>query len=148
MTATTNPAATEILDLVDELGARLSISADKEMVTVNFTFEPGDNLAYITAESNALRILALFPMNRPGSVWGTDSASVGGHAGLTGGYVRMNKSGVAKRLAGAVLKARLGRRTFNVAAEKRERFGKEEVSDLILLADEELRALLGAALPD
>lgn len=108
MSTTTTPAeqAREILALVDELGARLEISADKEIATVSFSFEPGDSRAYIQAESDALRILALLPMNRPGTVWGTDSASVGGHAGLTGGYVRMNKSGIAKRPAGAVLKAR------------------------------------------
>ena len=105
---TNTPAeiAAQVLDLIDETGARLSISSDKEIATVYFSFEPGDTTAYLRAQDAAARILSLLPMNRPGSVWGTDSASVGGHAGLNGGYSRMNKSGIAKRPAGAILKAR------------------------------------------
>jgi hypothetical protein len=41
----------------------------------------------------------MFHRTRPGSVRGTDSGSIGGHVGLTNGYVRLNKSGVEKRLA-------------------------------------------------
>jgi hypothetical protein len=72
-------------------------------VTVEGTFTPGDARAYIAAEANANTVLGMVRMVRPGSVWGTDSGSVGGHVGLTGGYVRMNKSGaeigVARHLA-------------------------------------------------
>jgi hypothetical protein len=74
-------------------------------VTVEGKFTPGDAQAYIIAEANANTVLGMIPMVRPGSVWGTDSASVGGHAGLTDGYVRMNKSGapiaVSRHLAQA-----------------------------------------------
>ena len=74
-------------------------------VTVEGTFTPGDRRAYLAAEANANTVLRMIPMVRPGSVWGTDSASVGRHAGMTGGYVRMNKSGaevaVARHLAQA-----------------------------------------------
>lgn len=74
-------------------------------VTVEGTFTPGDRRAYLAAEAIANTVLRMIPMVRPGSVWGTDSASVGGPAGITGGYVRMNKSGaeiaVARHLAGA-----------------------------------------------
>lgn len=68
-------------------------------VTVETTFTPGDTGAYVVAERDCNEILGMFSMIRPGSVWGTDSASVGGYAGLTGGYCRMNKSGVELRLA-------------------------------------------------
>jgi hypothetical protein len=68
-------------------------------VTVEVSFTPGDTAAYCTAERACNDILGQFRMIRPGSVWGTDSASVGGHAGLTGGYCRLNKSGVEIRLA-------------------------------------------------
>jgi hypothetical protein len=74
-------------------------------VTVQGTFTPGDARAYAVAEARANTVLGMVRMVRPGSVWGTDSASVGGHAGMTGGYVRMNKSGaeiaVARHLAQA-----------------------------------------------
>ena len=68
-------------------------------VTAETWFAPGDVAAYITAERDCNGLLARFRMIRPGSTWGTDSASVGGHAGLTGGYCRMSKSGVELRLA-------------------------------------------------
>lgn len=68
-------------------------------VTAETWFTPGDVAAYITAERACNSLLARFRMIRPGSTWGTDSASVGGHAGLTGGYCRMSKSGVEIRLA-------------------------------------------------
>lgn len=68
-------------------------------VTVEAWFAPGDAAAYVTAERACNELLARFRMIRPGSTWGTDSASVGGHAGLTGGYCRLNKSGVEVRLA-------------------------------------------------
>jgi hypothetical protein len=68
-------------------------------VTVETAFTPGDAKAYVVAEYNATVLLREFRMIRPGSTWGTDSASVGGHAGLTGGYMRLSKSGVEIRLA-------------------------------------------------
>lgn len=48
-----------------------------------------------TAERECNALLARFRMIRPGSTWGTDSAS----ADLSGGYCRMSKSGVETRLA-------------------------------------------------
>jgi hypothetical protein len=69
------------------------------VVTAETFFEPGDARAYMAAESACNSVLRHFAMVRPGSTWGTDSASVGGHAGMTGGYCRMNKSGVEIRLA-------------------------------------------------
>lgn len=69
------------------------------VVTVEKWFTPGDLGAYIAAERACNALLARFRMIRPGTVWGTDSGSVGGHAGLTEGHCRMNKSGVEYRLA-------------------------------------------------
>jgi hypothetical protein len=68
-------------------------------VTAEVYFTPGDVGAYIAAERACNALLSRFRMIRPGSVWGTDSGSVGGHAGLTGGHCRMSKSGVEIRLA-------------------------------------------------
>jgi hypothetical protein len=117
MTATKTTArdqATEIRNAATAKGLRVSVKVTRDWnratgewdgkvidatVTVETAFTPGDTAAYITAERDCNDILRMFRMTRPGSVWGTDSASVGGHAGLTGGYCRMNKSGVELRLA-------------------------------------------------
>jgi hypothetical protein len=77
----------------------LRITSHDGIVTVSGSFTPGDASAYITMESNARVILSKFRWVRAGSVWGTDSGSVGGAVGLKGGYVTMNKSGCEKRLA-------------------------------------------------
>lgn len=68
-------------------------------VTAETTFTPGDARAYRVALAACTAVLAEFPMIRPGTTWGTDSASVGGAAGLSGGYARLSKSGVPIRLA-------------------------------------------------
>jgi hypothetical protein len=76
-----------------------SEKVESATITVEATFPAGDVAAYRAAEANANDLLRHFRMTQPGSVWGTDSASVGGHAGLTGGYMRLSKSGVEIRLA-------------------------------------------------
>lgn len=83
-----------------ELNGRLG-----DLVTISKTFEAGDSAAYITTDSDASRILSLAPMLYPGTVWGSDSASVGGHAALTTGQYHLSKSGVSKRFVSALRKA-------------------------------------------
>jgi hypothetical protein len=104
MTETPQEIASQIKAYADENGATVTIKGN-EIATVHSTFEPGDRDAYVKAEMVASHILMLIPMNRPGSVWGTDGATIGGHAGLTGGYMRLNKSGIAKRVGSAITKA-------------------------------------------
>jgi hypothetical protein len=77
----------------------LRITSHDGIVTVSGSFTPGDSSAYITMESNARAILAKFRWTSSGSIWGTDSGSVGGAVGLKNGYVTMNKSGCEKRLS-------------------------------------------------
>lgn len=81
---------------------------DGWVITVEGAFAPGNAEEYRAAEGAAKGLLRMVPMTYPGSVWGTDSASVGGHAGLTGGYMRLSKSGVSARFAKAVRKAQEG----------------------------------------
>lgn len=92
-----------------EIGCRCERSGKVQsgswVVTVERHFTPGDGAAYMAGERGALRLLSWCPRPYPGSIWGTDSASVGGHAGMTGGYVRMNVSGVGARFAKAAAKA-------------------------------------------
>lgn len=80
----------------------LRVSARDGVVTVYGTFTAGDAEAYARMEANAYAILAMCRQTRAGSVWGTDSGSVGGYVGLKNGYVELKKSGVDKRLAAAL----------------------------------------------
>jgi hypothetical protein len=77
----------------------LNVSSDRGIVTVEGRFTPNDTAAYRKMEADASTVLSMFRQTRPGSVWGTDSGSVGGHVGLTKGYVLLHKSGVEMRLA-------------------------------------------------
>jgi len=80
----------------------VTVTGHDGIVTVRKTFTPGDKAAYVTAESDCYAILRHFRMVRAGSVWGTDSGSVGGAVGLEGGYCVLNMSGVAVRLVRAL----------------------------------------------
>lgn len=98
----------EFAELVHETGFDVVIRGGGPggyVVTVKTQFTPGDVGLYAQAEGDAAQLLAYAPMIYPGSVWGTDGATVGGHAGLTGGYMRLNKSGVGARWAKAAAKA-------------------------------------------
>jgi hypothetical protein len=74
-----------------ELG--VSVAVNGGTLVVQKTFAPGDKAAYAQAEDDCREVLRLIRITRPGSLWGTDSGSVGGHVGLTGGYCRLNRSG-------------------------------------------------------
>ncbi len=81
-----------------------SVRVHGATMTVHKQFTPGDKDAYTKAESEANDLLDMVPMTSPGSVWGTDGASVGGHVGLTNGYMTLNKSGCGKRVLNALAK--------------------------------------------
>jgi hypothetical protein len=81
------------------------VSGGDAIVTIEASFEPGDRDAYVRFDGSAYFVLANAPTVTYGSTWGTDGASVGGAAGLYGGYYRLSKSGVSKRFANALLKA-------------------------------------------
>ena len=80
-----------------ELG--LNVSAHGQVVIVSGRFAPGDKSAYIKMEDDANTILRMFRQVRAGSVWGSDSGSVGGAIALESGNFTLKKSGVAARLA-------------------------------------------------
>lgn len=81
------------------------VIASAYIVEVHRQFTPGDVGAYIDAERDANELMRLAPMTNPGSVWGTDSGSVGGHHGLTTGHMRLSKSGISGRFMRAAAKA-------------------------------------------
>ena len=80
------------------------ISVGRDVVTIEGNFDAGDRNAYIACDSDGYSILSKLPMIYPGSTWGTDGATVGGAAGLAGGYYRLSKSGVGKRYLNAIRK--------------------------------------------
>lgn len=82
----------------------LSINEDNTVLTVSKSFQKGDNDAFVNCDVVAPHILALCPSTQPGSVWGTDGGSVGGHTALINGSFRLNKSGCSKRVLQALRK--------------------------------------------
>jgi hypothetical protein len=81
-------------------------SGDQYVVTVAASFTPGDRDAYVRCDGSGCSVLAILPMTKPGSIWGTDGGSVGGHAGMTGGYYHLSKSGVGVKVGQAIEKGR------------------------------------------
>lgn len=70
-------------------------------ITLCKRFAAGSAHGYTGAESD-VSILYDTPSAGEGSVWGTDGGSIGGMVGMTGGYMRLNKSNVAKRFVKAL----------------------------------------------
>jgi hypothetical protein len=92
-------------DILTRVEVDIGSAPGGSVITVHGRFAPGDTNAFLTAEVEASRALRLMEMTYPGTVWGTDSGSVGGHAGLAGGHFRLSKSGVGARFARALAKA-------------------------------------------
>ena len=72
------------------------------ILTVRVTFQPGDARGYMQAEAACQSVLRYLPRTRPGTTWGTDSGSVGGHVGLTNGYCELHFAGGDKRVLKAL----------------------------------------------
>lgn len=103
--------------ILDRISVNAGAAPGGSVVTVRGSFTPGDSTAYVNCDATAGSLLSMLPMTYPGSVWGTDGATIGGHAGLTGGYFRLSKSGIGKRYATAVAKAaRAAGLTLEIAA--------------------------------
>jgi len=88
---------TVIRDMASKAG--LAIRSQKGIVTVTGHFDKGDKDAYTRMENDALRILARFRQTRAGSIWGSDSGSIGGAIALQTGNFVLNKSGCDMRLS-------------------------------------------------
>jgi len=73
-------------------------------IKLTATFEANDHNAYCDVEDNSYKVLSLAPRTSAGSIWGSDSGSIGGMVALTSGNFRMNKSGVSTRFSKALNK--------------------------------------------
>lgn len=101
MTATkTTPTQTAeaIIARAKEYGFQLESGLGGEVLTAIKWFEAGNAREFAIAESQANEILSMIKRVRPGTTWGTDGGSVGGYDGLQRGMMRLNKSGVDKRV--------------------------------------------------
>lgn len=104
-TATATELATEFLTEATNAGFTVTVKAFPDrVVTIETAFTPGDRDAYIAADGAAGALMLAVPTVTYGTTWGTDGSGVGGHAGMAGGYYRLNKSGVSKRFANALAK--------------------------------------------
>ena len=100
----TTPAETaaEVVAYAREHGVSLHVSGG--VLRAEVTFEAGDRRAYMQAEARCSRALSFVRQTSPGTVWGTDSGSIGGHVGLTEGRCHLSKSGCAKRVVAEIAK--------------------------------------------
>ena len=83
--------AQDFFDLCKKLGW-VYLVKPTGVVSITKKFTPGDSNAYCDCDSESYTILSKVPL-KGGSIWGTDSGSIGGHIGLTNGYYTLNKSG-------------------------------------------------------
>ncbi len=72
------------------------IEAGRSVLTLTKDFAPGDKAAYCKAESD-VGIIYTVRQTEPGSTWGTDSGSIGGHVGIEQGRMILHRSGCSKR---------------------------------------------------
>jgi hypothetical protein len=78
------------------------------VITLCKHFAPGDKAAYTKAETDCSILYSVPAVKSQSSVWGTDGGSVGGYVGLTGGYMRLNKSAPKARWIAELNKLRNG----------------------------------------
>jgi len=138
--------AQRIRAIANDAHVAVTASQSGDVVTVLARFPAGDATAYMIAEAACNEVLIEFPMVRPGSVWGTDSGSVGGATGLRDGYCRLSKSGIERRLAWQFLGTDPELvLAVSRAADRAER--RDAVAGIVKHA-EALRAALAEAGPD
>jgi hypothetical protein len=99
---TPSDVASKVISKARETGFTVSVSGS--VLSVRKSFTPGDSDAYTMAECDANSILGMVKRTEPGSTWGTDGGSIGGHVGLKGGYMELHKSGCSKRILSAIAK--------------------------------------------
>lgn len=68
------------------------------ILSVHKKFPVGDLDAFTECDMNGPYLLGLVKSTQPGSIWGTDGGSVGGHVAVTSGKYTLNKSGCSKRI--------------------------------------------------
>lgn len=79
-----------------ELG--FEYNANGTVLSVMKKFEKGNLDQFVECDMNGPYLLSLIKTTSPGSIWGTDGGSVGGHVAVTNGSYILNKSGCSKRL--------------------------------------------------
>lgn len=94
--------AQEFVAKCKEYGFNYSVS--ESVIKVSKTIPTDSNDDFCIAESQSGSLLCIIPQTKPGSVWGTDGASVGGWHAIKSGNFQMNKSGCSAHVLNAIKK--------------------------------------------
>jgi hypothetical protein len=87
----------EFLAKVREYGVTIErIQLGSGLITLSKLFTPGSAGAYARVEGE-VGIIYSVPQTQPGTTWGTDGASIGGHVAMQNGKMILNRSGCSKR---------------------------------------------------
>jgi len=68
------------------------------ILRVHRKFQPGNLEEFTYCDMWGPHLLGIVKATQPGSIWGTDGGSVGGHVAVTSGNYTLNKSGCSKRI--------------------------------------------------
>jgi hypothetical protein len=98
-----NQSAQQVANFMDEVCQNgLSVVIKGEcIVCVSCKFNAGDHNEYSRSYQSVLNALEFVPA-RGGSIWGSDSSTIGGYVALKEGKMVMNKSGANKRFIKAL----------------------------------------------
>lgn len=91
----TAAAVRSFIATAKELGWGISLRGD--IVSIHKAIARNNSASFAAADGEYMSVLTMAPMSRPGSIWGTDGGSVGGHSAMKNGSFVMNMSGVSKR---------------------------------------------------
>lgn len=92
----TDQVAQEFVNKCKEYGFTYTVGTN--ILSVHRKFQPGNNDEFVHCDVWGPHLLAIVKATQPGSVWGTDGGSVGGHVALMSGNYTLNKSGCSKRI--------------------------------------------------
>ena len=94
----------EFVDYCKRNGVEIArIQKNGGLITLTKAFQPGDKVAFGDAESD-VSVIYEIPTTAPGSIWGTDGASVGGYSAVQNGLMKLSRSGCSKRWLAQVAK--------------------------------------------
>lgn len=102
----TKPTPTETAQKIVETAERLgySIRVSARVMTIEKSFAPNDNDAFVECDMTYYEVLSLLPRTEAGSDWGTDGGGIGGAVAIKNGRFTMNRSGGSKRVLAALAK--------------------------------------------
>ena len=99
MTSKAKQAAIDFIESTKRAGFTID-RASGCVVTISKRIVPNDADSFRDADMSCP--IYDLPQTSPGSTWGTDGGSMGGHSAMIHGVYRMNRSGVSRRIVSAL----------------------------------------------